>query len=174
MSMRVRFALLAMVGPAISCSSMAKSRQRFEFAQLTFEMPGDWQHSDRVFKGVATTIWMPEENDHKESISVIRSELAPAMEHASPSQLADLLAHAESFADAKVSPPQAVMTASGFSGARVEVDYVPQGQREHYRRVHVVLLDHASIIHVLYTAKQADPQLTALNTVLGTIREGED
>jgi hypothetical protein len=166
-----RLPWIAAVALAGSCGSMSSSRQHVEFARLSFDVPGDWHHSDNIFKGVSTSVWTPEANDDKESITVIRSEIAPALEHASESQLASLLQRAQNFAAARVSTAVATTTPSGFSGARVEVDYVPPGLHERYHRVHVVLLDGASVIHVMYTAKHADPKFTALNTVLGTIRE---
>jgi hypothetical protein len=169
-----RIVALAAIALAASCGSMAKSRQNVDFVNLRFDMPGGWSHADHVFKGVATSIWTPEDNEtSKESITVIRTELAPVMEHASEAQLLALLEGAQKFRGAKVGAAAATTTASGFRGARVEVDYVPPGLRDKYHRVHVVLVDGRSLVHVMYTAKIPDPQLTALNTVLGTIRQGE-
>lgn len=163
--------VLAAALAAASCNST--SRQKVEFAHLEFDMPGDWQHQDQSFKGVATTTWMPEDNvDAKESLVVIRTELVPALGQTSEAQLAALLEHAQQFAGARVSPVVAAKTASGFVGARAEVDYVPPGLTERYHRIHVMLVDDGALLHVLYTAKRPDPQLTALNTVLATIREG--
>lgn len=162
---------LAIALVSASCSST--SRQKVEFARLQFEMPAEWQHHDETFKGVATTMWTPEDNaDAKESLIVIRTEMVSTLEHTSEAQLAALLENAQESTGARVSPVVAVTTASGFTGARAEADYVPPGLSERYHRVHIILVDGGSLLHVLYTAKRPDPQLSALNTVLATIREG--
>lgn len=164
---RVALAALA----AASCS--VGSKQHVTFAHLSFDVPGGWEHKDQSFKGVATTIWTPDSNDDRESLTIVRSEIASATTHANEAQLGDLLRRAEGFSDAQVTAAKATTAASGLAGARVELDYVPPGQHERYHRVHVVLVDGSSLVHVIYTAKQADPRLSALDLVLGSIREGE-
>lgn len=162
----------ALIIALVACSSV-RSKQHVDFARLSFDVPGDWTHHDKVFKGVATTIWTPDSNANHESLTIIRSEIAPATTRANEAQLGELLRRAQSFAGTRVSSPVATTTPSGFRGSRLEVDYVPPGQHERYHRVHVVLVDGSSLVHIMYTARSADPQLDALGLVLGSIREGE-
>lgn len=161
---------VAAIALASSCS--VKSKQHVEWAHLEFDVPGDWTHHEKIFKGVATSVWTPfEGNDGKESLTIIRTELVPNTAHATEAQIADLLRRAQNFG--KATTPIAVNLPSGLSGARVEVDYVPPGLHDKYRRIHVVLIDGASLVHVMYTAKTIDAQFTTLNFVLGSLREGE-
>lgn len=164
----------ALVLVALVACGRSSSRQRVDFAHLTFELPGDWGHHDASRRGVVTGVWTPKDNERKESVTVIRSELAPVTAHGDPAALSQLIEGAQAaLVDAQVSKPIAVKTQSGLSGVRIDVSYLPPGARERYHRVHVVLVDGSSLIHVLYTAKSPDPQLTALDSVLGTIRDGE-
>jgi hypothetical protein len=61
----------------------------------------------------------------------------------------------------------------GLEGVRVEASFVPAGQKEPYRRVHVALTDGSTLIHVLYTAKQPDRSFAALELVLANLRNEE-
>lgn len=168
----MRHVMIALV--ALAACGRGSSRQRVDFAHLTFEVPSDWSHHDASLRGVKSSVWTPQDNARKESLMVIRSELAPMTAHADLSVLTQLVEGAQAaLVDAHVSQPVTVKTQSGLTGVRIDVSYLPPGQHERYHRVHVVLVDRASLVHVLYTAKSPDPQLLALNSVLGTIREGE-
>lgn len=47
------------------------------------------------------------------------------------------------------------------------------GLSAHYHRVHVVLVDGAALVHVLYTARTPESGHLVLHEVLDTIQEGE-
>lgn len=172
--MRARPALVLVLALALAACGRRSSRQEVSFAHLTFELPDGWSHHDASQRGVSTEIWTPSDNGRKESLTVIRSELAPLSAHADPSALGQLLESAQAeLQDARVSQPTVFKTASGMTGVRIVVSYLPPGQHERYQRVHVVLVDGTSLVHVLYTAQSPDPRLVALDAVLGTLREGE-
>jgi len=156
----------------VSCN--ATTNQHVTFAHLSFDVPGDWSQYETDHRGVSTQVWTPAGNDEKESLTLIRTELAPVTAQAGASTLSTLLAQAQSgLPESKVSATNAVSTKSGLSGVRVDVDYVPKGLKDRYHRVHVVLVDGNSLIHVLYTAKSPDMSFTALNLALATLQEGK-
>jgi hypothetical protein len=158
----------------IAACGRGSSRQQIDFAHLTFEVPSGWTHHEMKLRGMQTEVWTPADNARKESITILRTERAPIAAHADPSALSQLVESAQAgFTQAHVSPPISVKTAHGLSGVRVEVSYLPPGQTQRYHRVHVVLVDGTSLVHVLYTAKTPDVKLTGLHAVLDTIREGE-
>ena len=182
MRARARLAPLLSVGLAIAgvagCGSSGSARQKAQLASLTFDVPAAWQHDDSHARGVATTVWHPaaDDNERRETVTVIRSELSPAVAKAGAATISRLVARAQgALHDARVSAVTPVTTAHGLAGVRLEVDYVPPGLRQRYHRVHVVLADPdgLALIHVLYTARTPDDELDALNLVLGSIRHGE-
>ncbi|HEY1556549.1 MAG TPA: hypothetical protein VGF94_17055 [Kofleriaceae bacterium] len=144
------------------------------FAHLAFDVPGDWSHYDTNHRGVSTEVWSPSGNDEKESLTVIRTELAPVTAQGDASTLSTLLAQAQAgLPESRVSARSSVSTKMGFSGARVDLDYLPNGLKDRYHRIHVVLVDGKSLVHVLYTAKTPDANLNAFNLLLASIHEGE-
>lgn len=162
-------ALVAVLG---ACSGSGS--QQISFAHLMFQVPSCWDHHDDSRGGVATTVWTPSDNDRKESITVIRTDEVPVTAQASEGTLGQYLASAQaSLPGARVGYVKPVHTKLGLSGVTTDVDYVPPGLRDHYHRVHVVLVDGSSLVHVIYTARKADPDLEALNGVLATIHEGQ-
>jgi len=162
--------LFAVVATTLSCGNGSVPSQHVQIAHLGFDVPDDWRNADTERNGLVTSVWTPANNDHKESITVIRSERSPAVASARISTIESLLASAQS-PGARVSPAQLVTTAQGLSGVRIEVDYVPPGLTASYHRVHVVLVDGTSLIHVLYTARSPDASLQTFNLVLGSLHE---
>jgi hypothetical protein len=163
---------LALIAGLAACSG--SSGQKVSFAHLVFEVPTGWDHKDTSRRDVATTVWTPDDNDRKESITVIRTDEVPVVANAGEATLRQYLANAQAgLPGARVTPVKAVHTKLGLSGVSTTVDYVPPGMRDHYHRVHVVLVDGTSLVHVIYTARTADPSHEALNGVLSTIHEGE-
>jgi hypothetical protein len=116
-------------------------------------------------------VWQPDDNDRKESITVIRTGLSPAVAKAGASGIEPYLAAAQrSLPDARVSKTKRITTAKGLHGARVDVEFTPQGQSEPYRRAHVVLVDGSALVHVLYTALEPDRDFDALGVVLDNLQ----
>lgn len=146
-------------------------RVRVKHASLSFDVPADWQRVDYSRRGVATAVWQPNDNDRKESITVIRTEQSPAVAKAGATGIEPYLAAAQrSLPKARVSKTKRFTTASGLEGARVELEFIPQGMSEPYRRVHAVVADGSSLVHVLYTAKQPDQDTDAIGVVLANLQ----
>jgi hypothetical protein len=167
--MKVRMLLAATaLAAAISCGSSAS--QHVQVAHLGFSMPSDWHNVDSNQRGLVTSVWTPDENDHKESVTVIRTERSPDVAKAGQEAIETLLTSAQ-YPGSKVAATTTIKTKQGMSGVQIEVDYVPPGLKHSYHRVHVVLVDGSSLVHVLYTALVPDPNLDTVNQVLASIRE---
>jgi hypothetical protein len=172
MRRRIAFAVLAALAACGSDETLPREQARL--ASLAFDVPADWTRSDSSRRGVATAEWQPADNDRKEAITVIRTKLSPAVAKAGANALdAYLVASQRALPDARTSRPQPVVTPRGLAGRRIDVDFIPSGQQDRYRRVHVVLTDGDALVHVLYTAKHLDPALTALDLVLSNLRTTE-
>ncbi|MGE0550197.1 MAG: hypothetical protein AB7O24_10100 [Kofleriaceae bacterium] len=175
MSCRNRFAFGVVLLVGASCnSSPTIEGQSVELASLAFEVPVGWQRQDTKQRGVTTSMWVPEDNTSKESITVIRTDHASAIANGGYGGLEKTLRRAQAaLPDARISASRSLTTSRGLAGARIEVDYVPPGLTERYQRVHVVLVDGSTLVHVLYTTKSATAQQAALGLVLDTIRHEE-
>lgn len=159
---------------AAGCGSGAPAHQQVQLESLGFDVPADWQRSDWKQRGVSTSSWAPEDNERKESISIVRSERSPAVAQADSATLQQLLTLSQrSLTQVRATAATPVRTSNGLCGARVEVDFVPRGRSERYHRVHVVLADGNVLVHVMYTSRSPDPDLEALSTVLDTIHHEE-
>jgi len=159
---------------ALTACNASSGHEHVTFAHLAFDVPGAWSNHDEVRRGVSTTMWTPEDNANKESITVIRTHAVGAVPQAGIATLDRLIKNAtENLPGARVAGIVPVRTEHGLQGVRVDVSYVPPSTHERYRRIHVVLVDadRASLVLVMYTAKIADQQLEALELVLSTIRE---
>jgi hypothetical protein len=164
-------AVAALAAQAGCSSDEAMPREQARLASLAFDVPADWARSDSSRRGVATAEWQPADNDRKEAITVIRTELSPAVAKAGAVELdAYLAASQRALPQARVGRSQPVVTPRGLAGRRIDVDFIPSGQHDRYRRIHVVLTDGDALVHVLYTAKHLEPALTALDLVLSNLR----
>jgi len=111
-------------------------------------------------------MWVPADNQRHESIVLIRAGVAAGTPLDNVGQLLE---------DAQdgLGPnrPTATVTAigAGLQGSRVEFDFVPPGTRDTYHRVHALFVDGDSFIHVLYTAKNAESDLSTFAGVLRTL-----
>jgi hypothetical protein len=161
------FALLA---AATACARDIHRIAPVHVSGLGFDMPGDWNEHLMTQQGVVTATWSPDDNDRKESMTVIRTKRSPLVAADGGDALAKLLARAEHTDSSKVS---AVATPTGFKGVRVDVDFNPPGNLSSYHRVHAVLLDGTDLVHVLYTAQRPDRALSVFNGVLSSIHHEE-
>jgi len=152
--------------------------QDVRLGPIAFEVPAEWQRTNTEAGGAVSAVWTPATaNERKESVSVIRSPLRRTREQLVQGDLATLLAGAQGSLDgARVSQVTPISTRRGLTGARIDVSFQPEGIARRYRRVHVVLVDAETsrLVHVLYTAATPDEDLTALHTVLESLRSEED
>ena len=168
------FSAFTFIAAAVGACTGAPD-QHVRLGTLAFDVPGGWHDTRETRRGVLTAVWAPEDNARKESVTVIRSELAPNVAGAaaqSPALVAQLAEQAQAgLADARITPATTYTVASGLAGVRLDVEFVPPGLRERYHRVHIVLVDRTALVHVLYTARSAEANPPALGLVLRSLRE---
>ena len=164
----MRASLLALLALA-ACQGSERAHQHAKLGTVGYDVPEGWVKDDR---GARTTVWTPTDNDRKESITVTRADLEPALAKVGPAALAPLLLNAQgSLVGAQVSTPEPVTTALGLHGYRVAVRFTPRGAAGGtYTRVHTVLLDGATLVHVMYTAATPDLDSEALKMAIDTAR----
>ena len=107
-----------------------QGHQHVAFAKLLFEMPSDWSSQDSSRRGVATAVWTPDENEAKESITVVRTEMAQAVAHAgSPSLDAAVASAVGSLPSAHARTAERVVRVSPAQHAAAKNDSLPSPQR---------------------------------------------
>lgn len=149
----------------IACSGTT-SRQTFAFSDVTFALPAHWKAAGE--SGKASSTWVPEENKRGESIVLVRSSLSNGKD---ASSIRDLLERAQGTLTTDKVEAKDIHTANGMAGTRVDVSYVPPGKRTSYHRVHIVFIDGNDLVHVIYTARDSDPELTAVSTLLQSLHQ---
>lgn len=156
-----------------ACGDSSIATQRAQVAQLSFDVPAEWERHDANRRAVEISEWTPDENPRKESLTIIRSQTSPAVAKAGVPALLPLLAQAQkSLPNVHASRVQPVTTARGLSGARVDLDFVPPGSKVSYHRTHLVFVDsQGALVHVLYTAQH--PNAKAFEVVLDSLRNEE-
>lgn len=154
-----------LVGLAVAlagCSSR-ESGDRASLSTLDFHVPSGWtMHDQSVTTRTTADVvaqWTPGDgNDRKESITIVRTE-RPHLAKQPPSELETTLVAAQrSLPGARFASPTSFATRQGLAGFRVEGDFVPRGQTVRYHRIHAAIIDGNTIIHVLYTARDPEPE----------------
>jgi hypothetical protein len=153
-----------------ACSGSEPVHQHATLGPIAYDIPEGWHRTDQ---GSHASMWTPPDNDRKESVVVMRGDLDREIERRGPAAYADLLVTAQrSLPHAHVGTPQPVTTKAGLHGFRVAVEFSPFGaDKPRYARVHTILLDGATVVHVIYTALTPDPDPQALQMVLDTTHE---
>jgi hypothetical protein len=165
---------LLLVAALAACGTPATTSQPAQLGAIGFDVPVGWHRTDTVRPGMVVAVWTPDDNERKETVTVIRTELSPVVAGGGHGRLVQLLEQAQtSLPEATRSEVRPISTGRGLVGARIEVDYVPPGLHDHYHRVHAVVVDGASLVHVLYTALRPDADLDAFHIVLNTLHHGQ-
>lgn len=147
---------LALLGA--SCSS-SRTIDFATLGNLSYAVPTGWSSQPIADQRITMVQWTPDDNDAKESMMIMRTSPRAALAKAGPPYLVRLLAEAQTgLAKGSFSKPSSVRTQHGFVGARLEGTFVPTGQSQPYHRIHAVVVDGDSLVHVMYTAKVPDPE----------------
>jgi hypothetical protein len=163
------FLVGVVLAAAAACSS--GDTQSAKLGDLVYDAPSDW-HSESPQR--STSLWVPEDNVAKQSVEIIRAEIEPALAKTGGSGIEPLLVQAQGeLRQAHVGTASQFTTKRGLLGVRLDADFVPDGATRKYHRVHAVVIDGTTLIHVLYTAVMPDPDLKAFEMVLQTIHRGE-
>ena len=165
--------LVAMIS---ACASSSVETQAAKLGNLAYDAPADWHHTDTHEPRSTTATWVPtDNNERKESLIVIRSQLDPALAKAGAPEVERLLAAAQrELPQLSLSKTTTqFVTDHGLTAMRLEADFVPVGQKSKYHRTHIALIDGATLIHLIYTSPDPDPEQRALISVLQSIHHEE-
>ena len=159
--MKLRFcSLLSVLVLATSCASSSPAVEHARIDRVDYFVPSGWLSRDLGTGTSRTPIveWTPPDNGlAKESVTVTRSAPLEALTKAGPDYVERLLEQAQrTLPRGKFGKPIRFTTKNGFVGVRVEGDFIPPGRTTAYHRIHAVVIDQSSLIHVMYTAAVAD------------------
>jgi hypothetical protein len=155
-----------------ACASSTPSLDPAKLDTLDYGAPAGWKSRDVSAPQTAAVEWTPTgDNDRKESLVISRvPQPALAAARSRPHLRRTLVAANAQLPDARFSSPTPVVTRGGFSGLRVEGTFTPPTQAVSYHRIHAVLVDGTSLVHVLYTAR--DPDRDYIGAVLDGLQPG--
>ncbi len=162
--------VLALVG----CSTPSPPGQNvIHLAGLDFQASLEgWTHKDAKEIGRVASRWTPDANPNKESISIIRAPSPPRLHEATIETLTELLESAQGvMPEGSVHAPVSGQTKQQLPEVEIAADFVPAGLRASYHRVHAMILDGNTLIHVLYTARTPDPNLTVFRQIVDSIHQ---
>jgi len=142
-----------------SCGSSGPSLERTTLSGgLEVGVPTGWSLRDFSSLEHTTLQATPssDDNEHGESLLVTRA-YRPAQATAPIARIGRWLVDAQrKLPQAAFGHPTPLVTKNGFSGVRVEGEFVPPNKDTAYRRLHAVVVDRDSLVNVIYTAKQLD------------------
>jgi hypothetical protein len=137
---------------------------------LEYAVPAGWKSNNQSEHQTKIIVWTPSggDNTRHESIALMRTRELPALVKSDVANIQRFLTDAQrSLPHAKGGKALRFKTKHGLVGARVESDFIPDGTKSEYRRFHAVVIDGASLVHVLYTA--ADANRETFNLVLDSL-----
>jgi hypothetical protein len=165
----------ALATPSCTPTHHDMDGQPAKLGDFSYQAPAGWtQTKSKGWHSVSTT-WTPDNNDQKESIVVIRTQIDSALGQAGAEAIKKkLLAAQRELPQVQVlGSPIDFHSDGGFAGVRVEDNFIPAGAKYQYHRTHAVLVEGTDIIHVLYTAEQPDAEERALHLVVNSLHKSE-
>ena len=165
--MKPLFALLSLALVFIAAcggTNRAPETQHATLGILAFDVPSSWSRQDRQTRQSISAEWRPSPNERKEALVITRTSVNPALIKAGAPAIEDLLRQAQrGLGKAKLTSTKSFTSSFGFFGVEIEADFVPPGLDGTYHRIHAVLLDGDDhLIHVIYTAEDADPDVVSI------------
>lgn len=142
---------------ALGCAGDGRETRSASIDGLAYSVPAEWQSKNQSEHQTKIALWTPDDNDRKESVAIVRTRAMPALVHADFQRIQQLLSDAQ-----KNLPRGSFGVASrfksqhGLTGARIAGSFVPDGGVVHYHRFHAVVIDRDSLVHVIYTATDAN------------------
>lgn len=167
------FVVAAAAAPACS-SGDAVAVQWQTLDGLNYAVPTEWVSIDQSEQFRKVVVWAPPSNTSKQTVSVIRTRPTPSVTSVGLPKMERLLAATlAGLPSSKFSAPEKIVTAKGLAGMRARGEFLPQGATQHYIREHAVLLDGDALVHVMFTAQDANTSRESMQVVLDTLhREG--
>ena len=164
----MRLALLVVLA---SCAS-SPSLDTAKLETLDYVVPNGWTSRAMASPHGAMVEWTPEgDNERKESLVVSRvANPALALESNRAYLTRDLVGANRALPEARFGSPVSFTTRGGLRGLRVDGTFTPNRQPQPYHRVHAVLVDGTSLVHLLFTARELDRD--QVDAVLDGVRPG--
>jgi hypothetical protein len=155
---RLVFVMVSAISVLASCNTPGPSVDHQTLGKLGYSTPQGWQSKDQSLPRRPIIVWTPSDrNDGKESVTVMRTEELPALTKAGTGYIQRYLNEAQKgLPQGKFSEPVSFTSKYGFVGVRIEGEFVPPGSKQKYRRIHAVLIDGNSLIHVMATGVAVD------------------
>ena len=152
-----RLAVIAILGSLANCNTSGPSVDHQTLGKLRYSTPVGWQSKDQSLPRRPIIVWTPSDNDDLESVTIMRTEELPALTKAGRGYIERYLNEAQrGLPSARFSAPERFTSKYGFVGVRVEGEFVPPGKTQKYRRIHAVLIDGKSLVHVMATGVTLD------------------
>lgn len=153
-----------------SSQSSTPEALREKLGDIDYEPVANWKHHDTHEISREVSRWVPDNNPGKESITIIRAEAREELQDASPAKLQELLATAQAtLPSPALGQPKILKTKQALNGVEMSADFVPMGLHTSYHRQHAMIIDGNAVVHVLYTAKTPDPDLSSFRQVVDSI-----
>jgi hypothetical protein len=156
-----RLSLIALT--LVACASSDPPLEHATIGSLEYGAPSGWVSRDLSGRNLPSFEWTPLDNEHKQSITIVRRERPIA---SSSRQLGALVASAQP--TGRFGAPNQITTKSGLRGVRIEGAFA-RGSTT-YHRIHAVLVDGSSLVHVIYTAREPDRE--TFDAVVDSFRQG--
>lgn len=163
-----KLVLLALLVLLAACNSGALPVEAQEIGALEYEMPNNWKVHVRQESGRQVAEWVPDENDRKESITIVYSEPLPALAKAGRGHVARHLVDLQRTLHGTFDSPVQVKSRHGFAGVSVDGSFTPSDAAHPYHRTHAALIADDRIVHVLYTAPQGVSNRELVSAVINS------
>lgn len=165
---------LVLVAILASCGESAPAVSWQTVEGLQYAVPLGWSVRDQSEQTRKILVWTPDDNDQKESVTIIKTQSLVSTTNGGLPRLQGLLAAASAGLPASsFTKPTKVVTSRGLVGMRVDGQFVPSAIAAPYRRIHVVMLDGRALIHLLFTSKDMTAEPEGLRIVLETLHRTE-
>ncbi len=151
-------AIFAMLSTLPGC--LGDSEVDLEVAKLgdlEYAIPAGWTSKDLSEHQTKIIVWAPSDNPRKETVALMRTRDLPTAVKSDFAHLQQFLLDTEkSLPNGRFGSAHRLSTKHGLVGMRVDGEFVPDGTKASYRRIHAVLIDGTALVHILYTARDAD------------------
>ena len=153
------------------CAS-SSSADTAKLETMDYVIPSGWTSRAIASPHGSMVEWTPQrDNERKESLVISRvANPALALERNRAYLTRDLVGANRALPDARFGTATSFLTRGGLRGQRIEGSFTPVGQVQRYQRLHAVLVDGTSLVHVLFTGRELDRDQT--DDVLDGVRPG--
>ena len=143
--------------------------ERHELGTLEYAIPDGWTSRDQSEHQTQIVVWAPsKDNDLKESIALLRTREMPAVTKSDSGRVQQWLSQAQrGLPDASFGAAKRFKSKHGLLVTSIEGAFVPAGSNAPYHRIHAVVADGPSLVHVIYTARTASHE--TFNQVLDSL-----